>query len=188
MKNERLVSYKFGCPCCNEPHTRIFDYYAKFKGYIPEIEDLDKYKEVQMLERVVMNGEIYEERSLPAGDSTFRCGKCFEFFKFDDKTSKPRILTEEEKIKTKEKFKPIPIDKEVAVLNSVASFDHLINKYGCKYDVRTGNLVIIDDKNREITINIAEQLLDVFYRTNPNFEVRSNILCDDYSPMIPEKS
>ena len=52
MEKDRLMSYKFNCPCCGEPHKRLFEYFAKFYGMIPEDVPLDSvHTEKSMIEQ-----------------------------------------------------------------------------------------------------------------------------------------
>ncbi len=176
MENKRLKSYDFKCPCCSEPHRRLFEYYGKYYGLIPEVEGIPEDKEVTLLERVVMHDETTFEgsRSIGIGDSVFRCGNCYEYFKFADTYSLPDKLTPSEKEEAEKKFKPITVLKNGAVMNAVASFDALINKCGCVYDENTNQIVIRDGKGREFRLDIADQLFEAFYGNNPMFDVKSS--------------
>ena len=112
MEKDRLMSYKFNCPCCGEPHKRLFEYFAKFYGMVPDDVPLASvHTEKTMIERVTMDDGTYEGRSLPvgSGESTFRCGNCNEFFKFDDYNVEPRRLSKKEEDLAKTKFKPMVI-------------------------------------------------------------------------------
>ena len=179
MEKDRLMSYKFNCPCCGEPHKRLFEYFAKFYGFIPDEVPLASVpNEKSMLERVVMDDGTYEGRSLPVGngESTFRCGNCFEYFKFDSRDFgvDPRPLVYTEKEQAKQKFKPITIIYRNAVMNALASFDSLINKFGCDYDEDTKELVVKNENGKEFRFDFAEQLVDVFYKNNPMFDMKCN--------------
>lgn len=172
-RNDRLKSYEFECPCCKEQHKRLFEYFAAFKGKIGDNEPLENFRDVSMLERVQINDGIYENRSLPVGDSTFRCGNCHEYFKFDEIDSIPRKLEKQELVEAQKKFKPISIDYETAVMNAVATFDSLINQYGCTYDKRNEKIVIQNDKGKKFEFDFARQLYEAFYKNNPSFAVRN---------------
>lgn len=174
MEIKRLKSYDFKCPCCSEPHRRQFDYLAKFMGFIPEVEPLPTDREVTMLDRAVMHDQtIYEgSRTMPIGDKVFRCGNCYEYFKFEDNESLPVKLSENEKQDVERKFKPITVVKRNAVMNAVASFDSLLNAQGCVFDEETNEIVIRTKQGKEIRLDIAEQLYHAFYDDNPMFDVK----------------
>ena len=174
-QKNRLKSYQFNCPCCNEKHTRLFEYYAKFYGYIPEDVDIESVpNEKQMIERVVINDGVDTKRSMTVGDGIFRCGNCYEFFKFNDKESQPTRILEKDKNYALFKFKPIVMMKEDAVMNSVAAFDTMINNNGCEYEAETGSIVIRGNNGEVFKIGIAEQLFEAFYGKNPMFEIKDN--------------
>ena len=174
-QKDRLKSYQFNCPCCNEKHTRLFEYYAKFYGFIPEDRDIETVpNEKYMLERVVIDGGVETKRSMTVGDGVFRCGNCFEFFKFEDKTSQPIRILEKDKNLALTKFKPIVMLKEDAVMNSVAAFDSMINVNGCEYEAETGSIVIHGNDGKVFKFNIAEQLFQTFYGNNPMFDIKDN--------------
>ena len=103
MDNKRLRSYNFRCPCCNAKHKRLFEYYAKFHGLIEEDEPFPTHVPVGMLDRVEIESDTYESKTLTVSgdaieDKTYRCGNCYEFFKFTDNYSDPiRLLEREEK-------------------------------------------------------------------------------------------
>ena len=177
MDNARLRSYDFKCPCCSEPHTRLFEYYQKFRGLVPEDEEISSDREVSMLERVSMKDQtVFEEsRSIGMGDSVFRCGKCHEFFKFNGTDFvDPELIVGAEKEKIEQEFNPIVIVKRNAVMNSVASFVSLVEKYGCTYDEKEEALVIRDENGKEYKLPIARQLFDTFYKDNPMFNVKKS--------------
>lgn len=171
--SERLRSYPFKCPCCEKQHKRVFEYMAKFRGFIPEEESLEQYSEVSMLERAVMP-ESDEKRSIKVeNEPIFRCGNCFEFFRFDDNVSEPRRLNEVEKRYAKAMFKPVDIPYERAAMNSVAFFDQLINKRGCSVDYCTGEIVLYGEDGETYRLDIGKELVKAFY-DNPNFKVKTN--------------
>ena len=174
METKRLKSYDFKCPCCSEPHRRQFEYYAKFMGFIPEVEELPTDRDVTMLDRAVMHDESTFEnsRTMPVGDGVFRCGNCYEYFKFEDQESLPVKLSEQERVEAERNFKPIKIVKRNAVMNAVASFDSLLNACGCVYDEETNDIVITTKQGKQIKLNIAEQLYEAFYNGNPMFDVK----------------
>lgn len=177
MDNTRLRSYDFRCPCCEEPHRRLFEYYVKFAGVLPEDQDIPKDRDVTMIERVSMKDQtVYEDsRSISLGDSTFRCGKCHEFFKFNDKDySAPILLEGKEKDEAVKKFKPLVVVKRTAVMNSLASLVSLVNQYGCTYDEKENSLVVVDKDGKEFRFKIANQLFDAFYKENPMFDVKKD--------------
>ena len=172
MDSKRLKSYNFKCPCCSEPHTRLFEYYAKFRGMIPEDQPLPEGVEVNMLERVVMDNGTYEGRSVTAGDGIFRCGNCFEFFKFNDKISEPVGLTQAEQRTANFLFKPIKVTYYQAVMNSIATFDSLLNSTGCEYDEVSRKIIVKNKNGKEYRLDFADELVKAFYGNNPNFEIK----------------
>ncbi len=174
MSIERLKSYHFNCPCCFQDHKRIFEYYAKYRGFISEEEPLPENEELTIIQRAIMDRDTLEGRSIPIGDGVFRCGNCYEFFKFVDNSSQPRELTQTEKTEAMQNFRPLVITKEQAIMNAVASLDLLLNKYGCYYNQETQSIVINTDSGSQFSFNIAEQLLDVFYKNNPIFDIKSS--------------
>ena len=177
MESARLRSYDFKCPCCSEPHKRLFEYYAKFMGAIPEGEELPTDREVSMIEMASMKDQtVFENsRSVAVGNSTFRCGKCHEFFKFNDTNFAPPVmLTGKERDDAIKKFKPITVIRRAAILNSLGSLVSLLNQYGCVYDEVTNMIVIRDGRGAEYRIDIADQLYDAFYKDNPMFDVKKN--------------
>ena len=177
MDNNRLRSYDFRCPCCEEPHRRLFEYYVKFAGMLPEDQEIPKDREVSMIERVTMKDQtVYEDsRSITLGDSTFRCGKCHEFFKFNGTDySAPILLSGKEKDDAVKKFKPLKIVKRTAVMNSLASLVSLVNQYGCTYDEKDNSLVVVDKDGKEFRFKIVSELFDAFYKDNPMFDVKKD--------------
>ena len=176
MENTRLRSYRFRCPCCEAKHQRLFEYYAKFHGLIKEDEPFPTHVPVSMLERVVLEGNTYESKSLSVpGDefkSTFRCGNCFEFFKFNDDVSDPVKLSYDEQFEARGHFRPIELTYEKAVLNSVAIFDSIINKNGCAFDEDSKELVIYGERGKEYRMKIDEEFVKAFYADNPMFYVK----------------
>ncbi len=177
MENKRLRSYNFKCPCCEQFHKREFEYIAKYHGFISEKENLSDFDDPSMIEWVSMDDGTYEGRSVRSGEeSVFRCGNCYEFFKFDDYEAEPRKLTENEERLAKYQFKPITIIKNNAVMNSVASFVTLVNKYGCSYDQETGDIIVKNEDGKEFKFNIAEQLFETLYAKNPMFDVKKSAL------------
>ena len=146
-------------------------------GLIPEDVDIPKDREVSMLERVSMKDQtVYEEsRSVSLGDSTFKCGKCHEYFKFIDTDSlAPILIRGKQKEELEKKFKPLIIVKKNAVMNSVASLVSLIEQYGCSYDENDESLVIIDKNGKEYRLAIANELFNTFYMDNPMFSVKKH--------------
>ena len=59
-------------------------------------------------------------------------------------------------------------------MNALASFDSLINKFGCEYDEETKELVVRNENGKEFRFDFAEQLVDVFYKNNPMFDMKCN--------------
>lgn len=177
MESARLRSYDFKCPCCSEPHRRKFEYFAKFMGAIPEDQELPTDREVSMIEMAQMKDQtVFENsRSLPVGNSTFRCGKCHEFFQFADTDfSPPVLLSGKERENAMKNFKPITVVKRNAVMNSLGSLVGLLNQYGCVYDENDKTIVITDKAGKEYRLPIAEQLFDAFYKDNPMFDVKKH--------------
>ena len=172
MQKERLKSYKFNCPCCKQGHNRLFEYYAKFYGPIPENQDLEQFKDIQLIERVVSDEPSIQGNSIGAGDSTFRCSNCYEFFKFDGSTGDPRQLFGFDKKIVEERFEPIPLTYEQAVMNSLAMLDELLNKNGCVFDERTGEILITRQDGKEYSFGFADSLVKSFYGENKNYEIR----------------
>ena len=175
MENARLRSYDFKCPCCSEPHRRLFEYYGKFMGAIPEDQELPADREVSMLEIASMKDQtVFENsRSMSVGNSTFRCGKCHEFFRFPDTNfSAPMLLVGKEKEDAIKNFKPITIVKRAAVMNALGSLVGLLNQNGCVFDEETNEIVIRDGRGAEYRLQIADQLFNTFYKDNPMFDVK----------------
>lgn len=173
MDEKRLHSYYFECPCCNQLHARLFDYYAKFYGYIPEDVPLSSvHTEVSMIERVAMDEDNFAGRSVGLGDSTFRCGNCNEFFKFYDTKSNAVALTQEEKQVALAKFKPITMLRETAIKNAFDMLVKLTANRGYQVDAETGEICFLDGNGKEYKFKIAEELIDTFYGDNANFKVQ----------------
>lgn len=176
MDDKRLRSYRFKCPCCEAKHERLFEYYAKFYGLLNEDEPFPTHVPVSMLERVVLESDTYESKSLSVSGegfkSTFRCGNCYEFFKFNDEFSDPVKLSYDETMEARGSFKPITLSYEKAVMNSVAIFDSIINKNGCAYDEDKKELVIFGERGKEYRMKIDEEFVKAFYGNNPMFYVQ----------------
>ncbi len=172
---EKLRSYDFNCPCCKQPHRRLFDYFQKYHGAVAEDVVLTDDMDIQMLERSVMDDGTYEGRTLTIGNSTFRCGNCHEYFKFYDNEfeSPPVRLSENEKRFAETRFKPITIIKDNAIMNAVASFDSLVNRFGCSFDSEDGSIVILNEQGKEFRFKIADELMRVLYEGNPTFDVKA---------------
>lgn len=182
MDNTRLRSYDFRCPCCNAKHKRLFEYYAKFHGLIGEDEPIPTHVPSYMLERVVLESETYESKSLTVTsdaleDKTYRCGNCYEFFKFVDNTSEPMKLLEREKKVAVSSFKPLEITYEKAVMNAMATLDAVINKNGCAFDEDSKEVVIFGERGKEYRLKIDDELVKAFYADNPMFQVKKVERC-----------
>ena len=165
----------FNCPCCTQPHARLFEYYAKFRGFIPENEPLSKYPDASMLERVVMDEENFAGRSLSLGESVFRCGNCFEYFKFDDYISEPVKLLEDEKAYVNSRFKPVSLYKNDAIKNAFEMLKKLTSNYDYQIDEYTGEISFADANGKRYSFNIGNQLVDGFFKDNPNFEIKDTL-------------
>ena len=176
MDIKRLKSYDFQCPCCLEPHKRLFEYYAKFHGEIPEGEEFPKDADISMIQRAVMHDQTTFEgsRTIAVDKGVFRCGNCYEYFKFNDETSEPIKLGPEESKSFDKGFKPIIVLKKNAMMNAMASLDGLLNTYGCEYDENTNEIVISYGRGKEIRLDIANQLFEAFYKDNPMFDVKES--------------
>ena len=170
MENlKRLQSYYFECPCCKTTQKRLFEYYAKFHGFIDERDRLENYRDPLMLERVIIDGVDERKTIKIEGEPIFRCGMCYEFFRFDDNASEPRRLSEPEKMDAMARFKPVKLSPDVAVMNSVAFFDKLLNENGCTINAN-GEVVIHGNNGAVYTFDIAQALVSAFYN-NPNMVV-----------------
>lgn len=172
MEINRKKSYSFNCPCCSQPHTRRFDYYAKFRGFINENESIADVNGAYVYESAVVDNGIFEEKTLSVGDGIYRCGNCFEFFKFTDDESAPVRLNDKEKQVAKSKFKPINIVYDKAVMNSVASFFSLLENYGCEFDWDKNEIVISGAGGKEYRFNFADKFVEAFYGKNPMFDIK----------------
>ncbi len=170
MENlKRLQSYYFECPCCKSTQKRLFEYYAKFHGFIDEKENLKNFNEPSMLERVEIDGSDEKRTIKIQGQPIYRCGVCYEFFKFKNNYSQPETLTEPEKLDALSKFKPVSVTPDIAVMNSVAFFDKLLNENGCA--LNANGEIEIRGKNGEVySFDIAEALVAAFYN-NPNMQI-----------------
>ena len=166
---KRLQSYYFECPCCKTTQKRLFEYYAKFHGLIDERDRLENYRDPLMLERVIIDGVDERKTIKIEGEPIFRCGMCYEFFRFDDNVSEPRRLSEPEKMDAMARFKPVKLSPDVAVMNSVAFFDKLLNENGCTINAN-GEVVICGNNGAVYTFDIAQALVSAFYN-NPNMVV-----------------
>lgn len=183
MENtKRLQSYYFKCPCCKSTQKRLFEYYAKFHGYIDEKERLEDFREPSFLERVVIDGSDERKTVKIEGEPTYRCGICYEFFKFDDNESSPRTLAEPEKLDAYSRFKPIKLLPDTAIMNSVAYFDKLLNENGCSIN-QNGEIVIRANNGAEYTFDISVALVNAFYN-NPNMGVNDNYKWKDNKPIV----
>ena len=181
MSSDRLHSYFFNCPCCNQTHLRLFEYYAKFYGLIPDNVPLSHFKtDVSMLERVVMDEENFAGRSVGIGESTFRCGNCNEFFKFDDYISEPKKLNEDEKRYANCKFKPITMLRENAIKNAFEMLVKLTHNRGYQINAETGEISFKDGNGKEYKFKIGEELISTFYGDNKNFKVQPYDLVSEY--------
>lgn len=169
--DKRLKSYQFKCPCCNVKHERLFEYFTKFQGPIKEYESLEDYPDAYMMERVVVSDGIFEERTLRAGEKTYRCSACYEYFRFNGFEGEPKKLNDFEKIEAGLSFKPIRINYDRAVMNSVASLVEMLNKYGCEFDYKTGNIVIQNTNGKKYVFDISDALVSTLYKDNPMFEI-----------------
>lgn len=170
MENlKRLQSYYFECPCCNSTQKRLFEYYAKFHGFIDEKEKFEDFKDPSLLERIVIDGADERRTIKIEGEPIYRCGVCYEYFKFDDNFSPPRELTEPEKIDANIRFRPVSVTPDVAVMNSVAFFDKLLNENGCSINPN-GEVEIHGNNGAIYTFDIADALVNAFYN-NPNMVV-----------------
>ncbi len=183
MNSKRLQSYYFNCPCCTQPHARLFEYYAKFHGYIDEKDPLENYPDASLYERVVMDEENYAGKTLSLGESTFRCGNCYEFFKFDDYVSEPFKLSPTEAEEAKTKFKPITMYKYDAIKNAFEMLKRLSDNRGYRINDLTGEITIVDGNGREYVFNFGNELIDAFYQGNPNFAVRETNFNKDKTPI-----
>lgn len=173
MENmKRLQSYYFECPCCKTNQKRLFEYYAKFHGFIKEEEQLEDFRDPYLIERVVIDDADERKTVKIEGEPVYRCGVCFEFIKFDDNVSQPRALTNLEQTGAITKFKPVVVSPDVAIMNSVAYFDKLLNKNGCSVNPE-GKIVINSDNGLVYTFDIASALVDAFY-SNPNMQVNEH--------------
>lgn len=175
METKRLHSYIFNCPCCSQPHARLFEYYAKFRGLIPENEPLKNYPDATMIERVVMDEENFAGRSLSIGESVFRCGNCYEFFKFDDHYSEPTTLTVEEKECVQSKFRPVSMFRVDAIKNAFDMLKKLTYNNGYQINEFTGEISFNDANGRKYTFKIGDALVDGFFKDNPNFEIKDTL-------------
>ena len=180
MSNDRLKSYFFNCPCCNQTHIRLFEYYAKFYGQIPDNIPLSNFKDVSMIERVVMDEENFAGRSVGVGDSIFRCGNCNEFFKFEDSISYPKRLNNDELRYANMKFKPITMLRENAMKNAFDMLVKLTQNRGYQVDAESGEICFLDGNGREYKFKIGEELIDTFYGNNKNFKVQPYDLAGEY--------
>lgn len=175
MGNKRLHSYFFNCPCCSQPHARLFEYYAKFRGLIPETEPITEQMDATLIERVVMDEDRFAGRSLTVGDGVFRCGNCYEFFKFDGPYTDAVKLTKEEKENAVAKFKPISMRKQDAMRNAFEMLKKLTTNNGYSIDDTTGEICLFDGNGREYKFKIADEIVESFYNENPNFVVEQGI-------------
>ncbi len=181
MDTNRLHSYFFNCPCCDQLYLRSFEYYAKFYGFIPEDVPLSSvHNEVSVYERVVLDEDNYVGRSVGVGDSTFRCGKCNEFFKFNDTVSQPVKLTVEEKEIAYSKFKPITMLRETAIKNAFDMLVKMTANRGYHIDAEKGEISFVDASGKEYSFKIAEELINTFYADNANFKVQPYNLAEEY--------
>ncbi len=172
MSQNRLHSYYFNCPCCTQPHARLFEYYAKFRGMIPENEPITPEMNATVMERVVMDEDRFVGRSTSLGDSVFRCGNCFEFFKFEDTVSDPVKLSKDEEEIAISKFKPIPLYKSDAIKFALDMFKKISTNDGYSINEETGEISIFDGNGREYCFKIADELVNGMLKNNPNFEIK----------------
>lgn len=175
MENKRLHSYFFNCPCCSQPHARLFEYYAKFRGLIPETEPITEQMDATLIERVVMDEDRFAGRSLTVGDGVFRCGNCYEFFKFNGPYTDAVSLSREEKEIAITKFKPVRMRKYDAMRNAFEMLKKLTTNNGYSIDDTTGEICFLDGNGKEYKFKIADELIEEFYGANPNFKVDEGI-------------
>ncbi len=171
--NTRLKSYAFRCPCCEEPHNRLYEYFTMGGEEIMEYEDISKMNHIKLFERVEMQNQnsFINSRSLKVDGGFYRCGKCYEFFKFESPTSMPVPVTPAEKEVALKNFKPAVMMKNAAVMNAVAALDTLLNSNGCYYDTHDDVLVVTDASGKEIKLDIVDQLCGAFLKDNPMIKV-----------------
>ena len=181
MGNKRLHSYFFNCPCCSQPHARLFEYYAKFRGLIPETEPITEQMDATLIERVVMDEDRFAGRSLTVGDGVFRCGNCYEFFRFDGPYTDAVALTMDEKEVAISKFKPVKMQKQDAMKNAFEMLKKLTTNNGYSIDDMTGEICFLDGNGKEYKFKIAEELVEGFFKSNPNFTVENYKTYQTYS-------
>lgn len=172
---QRLHTYFFNCPCCTQPHARVYEYYAKFRGFIPETEPLTPSMNAELFERVVMDEDRFAGRSVSVGDGFYRCGNCFEFFKFEGDYSEAVTLSKEEREIAISKFKPISLNKINAIRNAFEMLKKLTSNNGYSIDDTTGEICFFDANGKEYKFKIADELILGFYDNNPNFQIDKDL-------------
>lgn len=180
---QRLHTYFFSCPCCSQPHARVYEYYAKFLGFIPETTPITEQMNAKLFERVVMDEERFAGKSVTVGDGIYRCGNCYEFFKFEGPYSDAVALEPSEREIAISRFKPVSYRKEDAMKRAFDILVKLTTNNGYTVDDTTGEICFLDGNGKEYKFKIGQELIDSFYSDNPNIHVDEKI---NYSSSIEQ--